>query len=45
MSAVTQGTQAGDRARLKGVVLLLASGLVASCGGPLFRAIHPRSGT
>ena len=40
MSAVAQGTQATDRARLKGVLLLLASGLVASCGGPLFRAIE-----
>jgi DME family drug/metabolite transporter len=40
MSAVARGAQAADRARLKGVLLLLASGLVASCGGPLFRAIE-----
>jgi drug/metabolite transporter (DMT)-like permease len=43
MSAVARGQPATDAARLRGVLLLLASGLVASCGGPLFRAIEQAS--
>ena len=41
LGAADRGEAEG--ARLKGVLLLLASGLVASCGGPLFRAIEQAS--
>jgi drug/metabolite transporter (DMT)-like permease len=34
------GRSYAERSHLAGVMLLLASGLVASCGGPLFRAIE-----